>query len=560
MEELLGGVSAAVAAIGVETFCHRGYISDVAAPGTRFVVVPHEYFAVAPEEADALYKSSIAFGVEHPGTLTFQAAADQASRLGAHFEISRDAIGELTKRGIVAHHFLLGYVGQWDMWRGQEGDRPVDVAYLGTADERRVGLLSRCADDLEGLECELLLPPHEPMTRSRPDFVIGEAKWRLLARSKVLINLHREESASFEWVRCLEAIVNGCVVVSEASTDLEPLVAGEHVVMAEPSRVGAVARALVQAPVLRSAIARRAYEVCRTELDMRNSAELLVKVASTLPGARAGANAVTHERLPRGDAGESQGDGEQEAPMAVWVPGSRELPQPIVDSSGWVGQRLEEMAGLRPSLPRLAVVRRSASRADVDVLCVHQPGDGPVGATIASVEESGVLGALHLAVSPGSAGDELAVPDGVATYLSADLLLGRGRARNMLVEMGSAPLLCVLDSGDTVRGNTLAALLMLMNDEPETDIAFAMATYGARSMANALVPEKRRLLTRAYLTRGYLVRRQWLNDIGGFTEDPYLQDFVDHAFWLRSCASGASVRLMRCIGFKLWARGMSQPE
>ena len=73
-----------------------------------------------------------------------------------------------------------------------------------------------------------------PLTGDEPGIVFGDEKYRLLARSKVLVNLHRSDESEaegyFEWARMVEAMANGCVVVTEASLGHEPLVAGQHFV------------------------------------------------------------------------------------------------------------------------------------------------------------------------------------------------------------------------------------------------------------------------------------------------------------------------------------------
>jgi len=74
---------------------------------------------------------------------------------------------------------------------------------------------------------------------SRADYLVDGEKFAHLARTKLLVNLHQEHSRSFEWVRVLQAIANGCVVVSEPSLDDQPLVPGEHFVVAAPESIPA---------------------------------------------------------------------------------------------------------------------------------------------------------------------------------------------------------------------------------------------------------------------------------------------------------------------------------
>jgi hypothetical protein len=78
--------------------------------------------------------------------------------------------------------------------------------------------------------------------------------------------------------------------------------------------------------------------------------------------------------------------------------------------------------------------------------------------------------------------------------------------------------------------------------------------YGTDQLVNLFVPELRRLQAFSYLTRGYLVRRSWLEQIGGFAESRPLQELGDHDFWSRSSALAANVVHQRRIGMALWAR------
>jgi hypothetical protein len=128
----------------------------------------------------------------------------------------------------------------------------------------------------------MAMPPHEPMTRPRPDFFMGDDKLRMLARSTLLLNLHRDASTSFEWVRALEAICNGCVVVSEHSSDFAPLVPGRHLVAGAPHRLNELARSLLEHPERVHAVRDQAYRFVRDELPMRPSAAMLVELALRL--------------------------------------------------------------------------------------------------------------------------------------------------------------------------------------------------------------------------------------------------------------------------------------
>lgn len=553
MEEILTAVASAVSAVAVpdhlEVITHRGYVSDVADQRTVSVVVPHEYFAVAPPEDEAIHARTVSFGVEHPGTATFEASSRHAAALGGRFEISEESVDELRRRGVSAEHFPLGYVPDWDHWNAAELPRTVDVCYLGTADQRRLAILAANAAHLACVRTELLIPPHEPMTQARPDFVTSGDKWRLLARSTILLNLHREGKTAFEWVRGLEAIANGCLVVTEPSTDLGPLRPGEHLLVADPPQLGAVIRSALQHPDLIAALTRNAYGLCRTQLSMRVQAERLVEVARSL-----------HRRhpcqllAPRPPARPAVTGSAPETPLAVWIPTIGEFPPAAEAADPWQVEQLRELEQLRSQHATSRVHRRpSAGRAQatVDVICVQRPGDGPWRMTAASVPgpDSGV--AFHL----GCTGRSPALSDdGPATVMATDLRIGRGAARNALLKETGADFVAILDAGDRFLGDSLEAMTAALAADPGLDVVYCMATHGRQELVNVLVPELRRLKRTPYLGRGFLVRRSFLDEVGCFVQDPYLDEFVDHCFWVEVARRAAAVRLLRRIGLELWPR------
>ena len=140
---------------------------------------------------------------------------------------------------------------------------------------RRLRALAGYAGTLWPREVKLLVPPERPKTEERADFLMGEAKWRLLASAKTLLNLHRQESAYFEWVRVLEAVANGCVLVSEHSADTDPLVPGEHFVSGTLENLALLADGLLRDEERLVSMRTAAYELVRAELPMRPAAERL---------------------------------------------------------------------------------------------------------------------------------------------------------------------------------------------------------------------------------------------------------------------------------------------
>ena len=339
------------------------------------------------------------------------------------------------------------------------------------------------------------------MTAARPDFLAGRDKWALLARSKVLVNLHRGTKTALEWVRVLEAITNGCAVVTEPSEDLGPLRADEHLLVAEPDDVGRAAAALARDEPRRAALAEAAHELCRTELDMAAPAALLVDACLRAAAATPAPVHVTPPSLV-----------EPAHHLAVWLPAAR--------GGAWAPP------GLDPA-PLASRGKTPTSDRRLAVLCTRLAGDGRLAITTASVGSELPEVALH-------------VRRGGATA-------HRGAARNRLVERSDEPFLAVLDGGDTLIGDALERMADLLRRDPDLDAALCPATYGD-TLVNVILPDEQRLRERIYLTRGYVVRRSTLEALGGFTEDPELADLVDHHFWLSLTAGGGRTPMLRRIG------------
>lgn len=287
MHELLGVVAHAVKLTStdsaVDVTLSEGPLPHD--PDGVYVVVPHEFFVVLPKDqhpdAEQL-RRTIGLCVEHPGTATFLTTVGMARGLGGRVAISDSTTSALNRIGLWTERFVLGYSELWDHWRGEPNERPIDVVYLGTADERRSRLITLEIEELDEADIFLAMPPHEPMTRPRPDFLMGAEKHQLMARAKVLLNLHRSESTALEWVRTLEAMCNGCVVVTETSSSFSPLVPARHFLMARPRSLTRVVRALLSDPTRLAELRRNAYNFVRTELNMRESVRILTEMAQHL--------------------------------------------------------------------------------------------------------------------------------------------------------------------------------------------------------------------------------------------------------------------------------------
>src|SRR5262249_21932516 len=137
--------------------------------------------------------------------------------------------------GIAATELRLGYTPVLDCPIAEsERDRQIDVTFMGASTPRREALLSRMGAMLDQYRCKILLfDGRRPITDTCDGFVHGFDKLALLASTRVLLNLHRDDrSEYFEWHRCLAAVANGAVLVSESSASTEPLRSGKEMISA----------------------------------------------------------------------------------------------------------------------------------------------------------------------------------------------------------------------------------------------------------------------------------------------------------------------------------------
>ncbi|MFE5564130.1 glycosyltransferase [Amycolatopsis japonica] len=545
MEELLEVVADAVRTAGGKARTAIGAYPE-SDGDTVYVVVPHEYFVTVPD-ADfptaAQCRRTIGFCVEHPGTATFERNAELLSILGGAVDINTDSTAELRRRGITVEHFQLGYTPLWDLWGGDlDAPRDLDVTYLGTAERRRSMLLGSYARDLAGLRTRLLTPPHEPMTAARVDFLPGKAKFEHLARSRFLLNLHRERKQTLEWVRTLEAMTNGCVVISETSVDVEPMVPGEHLVLARPESLGSVVAALAGEPERERHLRSAAYGFVKS-LDMTASARRLIELASSLGSAPAADIAPARARATSLRNPENA--------LAIDTPsfdarfaGDRSAAGPAPASGTALSARIaQRAAGARRVASRTwePAATSMAGTADVDVLIVRRTGE----ADPDDLANDLITGS----VTPRKV---LVGEDGVHPWprprpydvLLHEAPLGRGLTRNSLLERSTASWLLVLDGGMRASEFLLERLLAVSEG---ADVVHCPVADPVDGLVGALPPEERRLRTLPYLGSGYLVRRSLVDEFGGWNTEVLFEGLEDHLFWRRVAASARPTTLVQQI-------------
>jgi hypothetical protein len=267
-----------------------------APPLDQLVVAPHEFFGLFPApEADRIAAAarSVCINTEQPGTPFFDLAMHYAAHGPGALDISPFALDSIRRTGLPVVHLPLGHVASIDRWHGvDQAPRRTDIAFLGGRTPRREAFLGGAAGQLWEWNTDLrLFSWHRPAREGTPAFTVGDDKYARLADTRILLNVHRDEAPYFEWARVVEAIANGCVIATETSVGIEPLVPGTHVLMAPLDTLAEQAVALAFDEPRRAAMAKAAYEVLVDELDQR------VLVTGALD-ALAAAMKVPHRKRP----------------------------------------------------------------------------------------------------------------------------------------------------------------------------------------------------------------------------------------------------------------------
>lgn len=554
MTELLAGICAAAADAGYDAQLE----SSVFPPPddrTAYFVIPHEHYVCEPPNAWPSLEQrerTIALCVENPTSPWFEKVCELAPRFPRMLAINRSSLDELRRREIAAEHLQLGYTRHWDCWHGEQGPRPIDVTYLGAEDLRRDVFIAAYGRWLWHRRTAMLVPPLAPKPAPRPDFLVDGDKYAHLRRAKLLVNLHREGTSSFEWVRVLQAIANGCVVVSEPSSDYAPLTPGAHFIVAAPDSVPHVVEGLLREPEHLEAIRTSAYEMVRAELDMASTVEQLVAVAREL---------VT--------------DGSSHALAAVATPpaaaaGVVDDPRPL-DSSTRVAIAVRRLATETLDLKRTVqgLVERSEGRdpdAEPEVVAVTPAYSGArpkVSVTVALHNyEREVLEALASVDRSEFEDYELLVLDDASTDSSLaavrDFLLARpwipaallrhrvnrgpAASRNALARHARGELMFVLDADNTIYPTALGRLVEALEHDPGATFAYPLIALTRSEEPIGLVSryawDPKGFAAGNYIDAMAMIRLDDHAALGGFTEDVRLEGWEDFHFWCACAESG----------------------
>jgi GT2 family glycosyltransferase len=570
-------IATALLDLGLEVVFPAPGLPEAQRNTVNLVVAPHEFFPLQSDRTERellrAAKASVSIGIEQPGTSWFELGTHYASLGRSVLDISPYAIAELKRRGLDAMHLQLGYHPSWDRWGGDPTrHRHKDLLFLGSMTERRSRFLWDAAPLLWDYETDIRLFEFDRlMSEPRANFVAGTEKWQLLADSRVLLNVHRNDLPYFEWVRVLEAVTNGCLVVTESSTDYGPLIAGEHLLATPYEALGAYAASLLADEPLRQEIATSAYDFIRTELKLTSH---LAPICETL-AAQAARPAQWSRSAPYYPMSSEQPQvaaGDPPETVRTGEPQVRTTIKGLLDSETRQAQTPEARPGFRDE--RHEEVMTSAAwdgfEAEVTVLITSYNGGEFIAEAIASVMSSEEISPEIVVVGNGSQDTSVALvrsvmrdhPEYPMMIIANSANIGVGAARDRGFGAARTERVFILDADNYVFPSTLHKLSNALDCSPDAafaygivarldesgdtlacarDAAFAYGT-SARSGGSGVIShlpwDAERLLEGNYIDSMAMFRRSLWERVGGFDTSCSLRGWEDYELWLRIAANG----------------------
>jgi hypothetical protein len=289
--------------------------------GQVYVLVPpHEFRALAPRSqwpSPRQLERTLFYCFEQPGSHFFDEDVRMSwGPVGAVLDVNAVSVQEFRRNAVRAHHAPLGWTKAWSYADlGENGspagapERDIDLLHLGIYSPRRGAALARYAPLLQRWRTRLVLgDDHGPNAIPQANFAMADEKWRLLTRSRVVLNVHVGERAYFEWLRIVQAICNGALVVSEHSSGTSPLRASQHFVSGRVEVLGLLAQLYLSDEERRATMAREAFLCLKNELPFSNSARTLAELAEEVDRRPAGRRATHGAHIAGSHPDEHQAD------------------------------------------------------------------------------------------------------------------------------------------------------------------------------------------------------------------------------------------------------------
>jgi hypothetical protein len=572
--ELVEALRNEITRLGGRSSLHVGGFPSPREDLVYVVVPPHEYFTLMhgrigpPPEA---LQRSIFICAEQPDTPFFEENVALAPLAGAVFDISRDAVRAFALADVDAEHLQLGWTQEWDRLpeaRDSHHERDIDVLFMGCMSEHREEALATYARSLWRRNTRLVLSDN-----SRPNWVPsgsfshGDPKFDLLGRSKVIINLHQGDSPYFEWLRMVQAMSNGAVVVTENSRDYEPLLPGEHFLSGRSESLHLLAELLLDEGDLRWKYQTEAYDFLRRHVRLRDGVAKLIAAAQRIAeGAPVpqGEHAFfmqpppDPERLPlfaqpTSIAASARGNNDEHAVR-------RALKDIKLDLRMLRNQqhRLELAVDAGKMPPKIELVEQSSAYSAINpaisVLMALYNYEDHVETALDSLIPSQERSWEVIIVDDGSSDkSRQVVSDWIANHgnVAAVLLAhpvnrGLAHSRNAALGWARGEFSFVLDADNEILPTCLGRLSNALYHQPNAAFAYGiLERFGAGKsigLMGVLPWDPQRLRTGNYIDAMALMRTSIVRDrLGGYIIDPRFHGWEDYELWCRIANLGYSV-------------------
>ncbi len=548
----------------------------------NLVVAPHEFFVLFDAPVPALQRGaacSVAICTEQPNTPWFHLSLDACQRGLLAFDINEHGTEALNAFGVNARRLPFGAVPSMvaesasGLPRIGIAERDIDALFMGSLDPRRGAALAGLAPALWNHRSELrLFPFDKPVRPGTPGVVFAAEKYELLGRAKILVNVHRDRSthlppgteppAYFEWVRMVETMANGCVVITEPSQGYAPLIAGTHFVSVEQGEMADALADLLAEPDRLHAMSVAARRAVTEELPLTASlaAALAGIEADVLPQLERHVGSGAHRR---GTWRLREGGAEGPKRLGPFRPFSSVLStaKQLVLGESETLRRLEAVRLMlrhsaeqniqcfeTPAYARISADERS-QRPDVSVLVTLYDYESLVAETLDSILASADV-SIEVVIVEDHATDNsrkvaldylLAHPEVPMVLLAKDANEGLAAARNSGIAACRADLVMVMDADNLVYPTCLRRLVDALAANPDAAFAYsALEQFGASAgVVSGFAWNPEWLCSANYIDAQTMIRRSVLESLGGYRiDDPLVFGWEDWELWLRLASRG----------------------
>ena len=527
----------------------------------NLVVAPHEFFLLGEFDDATIHRAaqlSVPVCTEQPGTPWFDIGQIATAASPITIDINLHGVQAYRQLGREVRHLRLGGVPSMS---APPVERDIEVVFLGGDTTRRGVELGRLAPLLWDRDVDLrLFSFFRPVLDGAPGLVFGREKYELLARSRILLNIHRDDTRPgyFEWARMVEAMANGCCVLTEPVSDHSPYVEGVHFVVADDLAAGLTE--LLDDPERRARIGDAARRAVQDEYPLVSSLgpildeieRIDMPVAASRRPPRYLRRMVVAQRHPLLPAYRAHGEFRRRAYEALQaeVLLQRKIEQARCLARHGVDDRIVEVrsAAYDSVEPEVTVV---VTLFDYASLVVE---------TLESIVASTDVALEIVVVDDHSTDDGRAVverfvadhPDVAILLLGCEVNRGLPAARNLGFERARAAKVMVMDADNLVYPNALRQLADALDADPGAAFAYSTleefgASTGVRSAMAWNVP---RLCDANYIDAQAMLRRSTWERHGGYrVDDELVFGWEDWELWLRLAAAGEhGVHVPRMLG------------